>query len=192
MGAASEDVNSGHGCPLTATAAAIIAARQEESIQRWDPSRLLSRLCSQSCSAPHPISLPLELIVALGTPSGADIAASASVQVQACESYRVGQGVGVDEAARGAGSPEVVGEELVSNDDRNMGGRSINDFYAFDRGEQPVGWGGYNTVFKGTSRSTGQTVAVKMVSREHSSRPEVTWVTDQECGNLISCFDYHH
>lgn len=90
----------------------------------------------------------------------------------------------MDEAAGGAGSPEAVGEALVRTDDREVSGRSIHDFYAFDRSEKPVGWGGYSTVFQGFSRSTGQAVAVKMVSREHSSRPEVSCVTDQETRSM--------
>lgn len=189
MGVASEDGTGGNkgslrwvtGALLAATATAIVAARQEEkSVPRWDPSHLLSRLSSQPCSLSKLIPSSMELVESLVARWGAFMAVATSVQVQASEYSRVGQGVGMDEA---------VGEELVrTDDDRKVSGKSIDDFYAFDRSEQPVGWGGYSTVFQGTSRSTGQAVAVKMVSREHSSRREVSWVTDQEVRSVETCF----
>lgn len=51
---------------------------------------------------------------------------------------------------------------------------SITDAYLFDGREHPVGRGHNSTVFGCTDRFTGQAVAVKKISREHSNSREVS------------------
>lgn len=50
---------------------------------------------------------------------------------------------------------------------------SITDIYRFDSSGQPVGKGHRSTVFECTHRLTGKPVAVKRISRTHTSRFEV-------------------
>lgn len=66
---------------------------------------------------------------------------------------------------------------LVTGEDMPVA--SITDAYLFNSSEHPVGRGQNSTVFGCTDRFTGQAVAVKKISREHSNRREVSWAVDQ-------------
>lgn len=90
--------------------------------------------------------------------------------------------VGVDRRRRGnleratgvpAAAPSAPAPKVAHDVDEEFPGARITDVYRFDSSGTPVGRGNRSTVYECTHRLTGQPVAVKRISRTHSSRLEV-------------------
>lgn len=79
-----------------------------------------------------------------------------------------GRNRGIAGASANAEVAHALGQELP--------GASITDAYLLDGSENPVGKGHNSIVFECVDRFTGQPVAVKKISRTHTSRKEVSLI----------------
>lgn len=98
---------------------------------------------------------------------------------------RKGGGAAVAAAAAAVAVARAVHEESATAATTNT---SITDVYRFESGGEPVGKGHRSTVFECTHRLTGQSVAVKKISRAETSRLEAS-LTKRSPTHLYSC-DY--